>query len=193
MVYPAYINANKKLREGRKLPVSLCVADPIPAAMAACCANKLKLETVLENNKTYPRDFFNPGRIRVNLFKGKVDSGNGNEDAVMKSGEEESITSQNDATEGEEVKGVMTRTQLYKEIAAGVPEYTAMMKRQQMKVKNNSSNSSAASANSSISSNASNNAGQSGSSGGNKVAANGGGKASGKAGGKAKGKKKGKR
>ena len=102
VVYPVYMNRNRKICDGRKLPLSACCEDP-PAAVIAQCAARLSFQTVLEPMKKHPRDFFEPGRIRVRLFN---DDGS----AVKES--------------------VRTRLALYREISALVPSVKMEMDQQ---------------------------------------------------------------
>jgi len=65
VIYPIYLNVNKKISEGRKLPKSLCVEKPSVYDIADMCVF-LKLNYVIED-KCYSRDFWERGRVRVQL------------------------------------------------------------------------------------------------------------------------------
>jgi signal recognition particle subunit SRP19 len=65
IIYPIYINAKKKVSEGRKLPVAQCVDRPSVYDIADMCTF-LKLPFVIED-KCYSRDFWERGRVRVQL------------------------------------------------------------------------------------------------------------------------------
>lgn len=62
--YPAYIDSNKTLQEGRRIKKELCVPQPsIKDVMIAAKALGLKFVSI--PSKRYPRDFFNPGKMFV--------------------------------------------------------------------------------------------------------------------------------
>ena len=142
VVYPVYMNRNRKICDGRKLPLSACCEDP-PAAVIAQCAARLSFQTVLEPMKKHPRDFFEPGRIRVRLFN---DDGS----AVKES--------------------VRTRLALYREISALVPSVKMEMDQQRRLQQKNAGGkgkaSSAATTTSAAASGSSGGSGKSGKAGG---------------------------
>lgn len=70
VIYPIYINRAKKVSEGRKLPLELCVERPSVYDIADMCTF-LKLPFVIED-KCYSRDFWERGRVRIQM---KDDSG----------------------------------------------------------------------------------------------------------------------
>ncbi|KAF2749443.1 SRP19-domain-containing protein [Sporormia fimetaria CBS 119925] len=67
-LYPVYFDRNRTRAEGRRVGRELAVENPLAREMADAAAF-LGLETVLEPDKTHPKDWSNPGRIRVLLKK----------------------------------------------------------------------------------------------------------------------------
>ncbi|GLC46906.1 signal recognition particle 19kDa [Pleodorina starrii] len=65
IVYPQYLDANKTVAEGRRIPKDLACDAPFVSELYDCC-NLLKLESAIEA-KHYPRDWLPKGRIRVQL------------------------------------------------------------------------------------------------------------------------------
>ncbi|KAI9319126.1 signal recognition particle, SRP19 subunit [Dichotomocladium elegans] len=65
-VYPCYIDASKSIAEGRKIEKSKAVSDPHAYHMAVA-AQMLGLSVVYET-KRHPRDWANPGRVKIQLF-----------------------------------------------------------------------------------------------------------------------------
>eukprot|EP00400_MALV-I_sp_L67-5_P000807 gene807-984_t len=65
MVYPNYIDKNKTIPEGRRIPKEKAVENPQLEEIAEICRN-LGLKNVGEA-KCYPRDWLTPGRVRVEL------------------------------------------------------------------------------------------------------------------------------
>ncbi|GAB0491854.1 hypothetical protein MMPV_003109 [Pyropia vietnamensis] len=70
VIYPAYLNANYSFAQGRKIPKSAAVADPTITDVFEA-ARGLGVSLGVED-KCYPRDFFNRGRIRVQLWNTRV-------------------------------------------------------------------------------------------------------------------------
>ncbi|KAI9016385.1 signal recognition particle, SRP19 subunit [Phycomyces nitens] len=64
-VYPAYIDADKSVTEGRKISKSSAVKNPHAYHMALA-VQSMGLSVVYEGKK-HPRDWANPGRVRVQL------------------------------------------------------------------------------------------------------------------------------
>ena len=65
-LYPIYFDANKSRAEGRRVSKKLAVENPL--AREICDAIfRLGLQMVLEAEKTHPKDWANPGRVRVLL------------------------------------------------------------------------------------------------------------------------------
>ncbi|KAH6851237.1 signal recognition particle, SRP19 subunit [Chaetomium sp. MPI-CAGE-AT-0009] len=65
-LYPVYFDATRTRAEGRRVPKSLAVANPLAIDIVQACAG-LRLQTVLEAGKIHPKDWANPGRVKVNL------------------------------------------------------------------------------------------------------------------------------
>lgn len=74
VLYPAYFDANRSHKEGRRVPESLAVVNPLAQTIADACVS-LHLKCVFEPDKTHPQDYGNPGRVRVALkHEGKPES-----------------------------------------------------------------------------------------------------------------------
>ncbi|KAL5199763.1 hypothetical protein ABZP36_020966 [Zizania latifolia] len=67
-IYPVYINSKKTVAEGRRVAAGKACADPTCIEIADCCSY-LKIPHAIELDKAYPRDFFQVGRVRVQLKK----------------------------------------------------------------------------------------------------------------------------
>mmetsp|Transcript_39111 Transcript_39111/g.108659 ORF Transcript_39111/g.108659 Transcript_39111/m.108659 type:complete len:207 (-) Transcript_39111:87-707(-) len=67
LVYPCYLNSKRTTAEGRKVPLSHCVAEPNCKEISEVLV-KLSLKHVAEQSKRHPRDFFGWGRVRVCLW-----------------------------------------------------------------------------------------------------------------------------
>ena len=67
-LYPVYFDATRSRAEGRRVPSSLAVANPLAREIAQACS-LLGLSTLLEPEKTHPKDWANPGRVKVGLKK----------------------------------------------------------------------------------------------------------------------------
>jgi signal recognition particle subunit SRP19 len=65
-LYPIYFDKAKTRAEGRRVGRELAVENPLAREMADAAAN-LGLRTVFEPDKTHPKDWSNPGRVRVLL------------------------------------------------------------------------------------------------------------------------------
>ncbi|EAQ86937.1 hypothetical protein CHGG_08190 [Chaetomium globosum CBS 148.51] len=65
-LYPVYFDATRTRAEGRRVSRSLAVANPLAIDIVQACAG-LRLQTVLEAGKIHPKDWANPGRVKVNL------------------------------------------------------------------------------------------------------------------------------
>lgn len=64
VLYPVYFDAARSRAEGRRVSKSQAVANPLAVEVAAAC-QKLRLNPVLEPTKLHPKDWGNPGRVRV--------------------------------------------------------------------------------------------------------------------------------
>lgn len=67
-LYPVYFDASRTRAEGRRVPSSLAVRNPLAREIANACS-RLRLPTLLEPEKTHPQDWANPGRVKVGLKK----------------------------------------------------------------------------------------------------------------------------
>ncbi|KAF2194426.1 signal recognition particle, SRP19 subunit [Zopfia rhizophila CBS 207.26] len=65
-LYPIYFDKARTRAEGRRVGSGLAVENPLAREMADAAAS-LGLKTVFEPDKTHPKDWSNPGRIRVLL------------------------------------------------------------------------------------------------------------------------------
>ncbi|CAL9737405.1 signal recognition particle subunit Sec65p [Monosporozyma servazzii] len=66
IIYPCYFDKNRSHKEGRRVPLSLAVENPL-AITISDAVRGLGLATVYESDKMHPQDFGNPGRVRVFL------------------------------------------------------------------------------------------------------------------------------
>jgi signal recognition particle subunit SRP19 len=67
-LYPVYFDATRSRAQGRRVPASLAVANPLAREIATACS-RLRLPTLLEPDKVHPKDWANPGRVKVGLKK----------------------------------------------------------------------------------------------------------------------------
>ena len=67
-LYPVYFDANRSRAEGRRVSSKLAVKNPLAREIANACS-RLRLPTLFEPEKTHPKDWSNPGRVRVGLKK----------------------------------------------------------------------------------------------------------------------------
>ncbi|KAK1765554.1 hypothetical protein QBC33DRAFT_579667 [Phialemonium atrogriseum] len=75
-LYPVYFDASRSRAEGRRVSASLAVRSPLAAEIASAC-QRLRLAPVLEATKLHPKDWANPGRVRVLLKEGGGSDGAG--------------------------------------------------------------------------------------------------------------------
>lgn len=66
LLYPVYFDKNKTVSEGRRVPLELAVENPLGQTIAEAC-KYLTLPSIYEAHKTHPKDWANPGRVRVQL------------------------------------------------------------------------------------------------------------------------------
>ncbi|KKA30896.1 hypothetical protein TD95_004080 [Thielaviopsis punctulata] len=64
VLYPIYFDAARSRADGRRVSKDLAVANPLARTIAEACS-ALKLQPLLEPSKTHPKDWANPGRVRV--------------------------------------------------------------------------------------------------------------------------------
>ncbi|KAK1760641.1 signal recognition particle, SRP19 subunit [Echria macrotheca] len=65
-LYPVYFDATRSRSEGRRVSSSLAVRNPLATEIVAACA-RLGIPSVFEAGKLHPKDWANPGRVKVNL------------------------------------------------------------------------------------------------------------------------------
>ncbi|KAH6891169.1 signal recognition particle, SRP19 subunit [Thelonectria olida] len=65
-LYPVYFDATRSRQEGRRVPKDLAVKNPLAREIANACS-RLQLPTLLEPEKVHPKDWANPGRVKVGL------------------------------------------------------------------------------------------------------------------------------
>ena len=65
-LYPIYFDANKTRQQGRRVGIESAVANPL-AREIVDAVQSLGLRTVFEPGKMHPKDWSNPGRVRVGL------------------------------------------------------------------------------------------------------------------------------
>lgn len=65
-LYPIYFDASRTRAEGRRVPKSQAVANPLAREIATACA-ALRVSPVFEAHRAHPQDWANPGRVRVHL------------------------------------------------------------------------------------------------------------------------------
>lgn len=66
VIYPHYLDSKRKQVEGRKIPISKAVESP-SAKEVFEAVRKLGLKTQLEMDKSYARDCWVRGRVRIEL------------------------------------------------------------------------------------------------------------------------------
>jgi signal recognition particle subunit SRP19 len=65
-IYPVYFDASRTRAEGRRVGKELAVENPLAREIVDAVAG-LGLKTVFEPGKLHPKDWSNPGRVRVLL------------------------------------------------------------------------------------------------------------------------------
>ncbi|KAK4224968.1 hypothetical protein QBC38DRAFT_484113 [Podospora fimiseda] len=65
-LYPLYFSSLHTRSAGRRVPSSLAIPNPLATNLVAACAD-LRLPTILEAGKTHPKDWSNPGRVKIDL------------------------------------------------------------------------------------------------------------------------------
>ncbi|KAI1750575.1 signal recognition particle, SRP19 subunit [Xylaria castorea] len=71
MLYPVYFDAARTRAQGRRVSASLAVKNPLAREIANACA-ALRLSPVFEAHRTHPKDWANPGRVRVALKEARA-------------------------------------------------------------------------------------------------------------------------
>ncbi|KAK0740522.1 signal recognition particle, SRP19 subunit [Schizothecium vesticola] len=69
-LYPIYFDATRSRAQGRRVPRSLAVRNPLATEIVSACA-ALRLPSVFEAGKLHPKDWANPGRVKVDLRRGQ--------------------------------------------------------------------------------------------------------------------------
>lgn len=69
-IYPVYFDKNRSRQEGRRVGIKGAVENPLAREISTACA-KLGLETLLEPDKFHPKDWSNPGRVKVRVKGGR--------------------------------------------------------------------------------------------------------------------------
>ncbi|KAG4306317.1 hypothetical protein PORY_000305 [Pneumocystis oryctolagi] len=67
IIYPIYFDSKRSIKTGRKVPINMAIIDPL-AKTIADGAKALGFSCVFEPDKTHPKDWTNPGRVRI-FFK----------------------------------------------------------------------------------------------------------------------------
>jgi len=65
-IYPIYFDKSRSRQEGRRVGTEGAVENPLAREISAACA-QLGLETLLEPDKLHPKDWSNPGRVKVRV------------------------------------------------------------------------------------------------------------------------------
>lgn len=74
-LYPLYFDARRSRRQGRRVARDLAVGDPLAVDLAQACA-RLGLAVRLEPEKRHPKDWANPGRVRIGALAAAPDVAN---------------------------------------------------------------------------------------------------------------------
>ncbi|KAG4440341.1 hypothetical protein IFR05_004193 [Cadophora sp. M221] len=70
-LYPVYFDVSRSRREGRMVGKELAVENPLAREIVNACAG-LGLETLFEPTKIHPKDWSNPGRVKIKLKGGRI-------------------------------------------------------------------------------------------------------------------------
>lgn len=73
-LYPVYFDATRTRAEGRRVPRSLAVDSPLAREIVNACRD-LRLQTLFEPEKTHPKDWANPGRVKVQPLRAGAQAG----------------------------------------------------------------------------------------------------------------------
>ncbi|KAK0370171.1 hypothetical protein CLIM01_12470 [Colletotrichum limetticola] len=83
-LYPIYFDARRTRAEGRRVPKSLAVENPIAREIVNACA-ALRLPTLFEPAKFHPKDWANPGRVKIRTrFNGQLGPDGGKASAASR-------------------------------------------------------------------------------------------------------------
>lgn len=69
-IYPVYFDVSRSRKEGRMVGKELAVENPLAREIVNACG-RLGLETLFEPTKIHPRDWANPGRVKIKLKGGR--------------------------------------------------------------------------------------------------------------------------
>jgi signal recognition particle subunit SRP19 len=65
-IYPVYFDKNRSRNEGRRVGIEDAVENPLAREIISAC-QMLRLETLFEPQKIHPKDWANPGRVKVKV------------------------------------------------------------------------------------------------------------------------------
>jgi signal recognition particle subunit SRP19 len=65
-LYPVYFDKTRSRAEGRRVGRENAVENPLAREIVAACG-RLRLETLFEPAKLHPKDWANPGRVKVKI------------------------------------------------------------------------------------------------------------------------------
>ncbi len=65
-LYPLYFDKNRSRAQGRRVGIENAVENPLAREIVAACG-RLRLETLFEPAKLHPKDWSNPGRVKIKL------------------------------------------------------------------------------------------------------------------------------
>lgn len=68
-VYPVYFDKNRSRKEGRRVGIEQAVENPLAREIVNACG-RLRLETLFEPTKIHPKDWANPGRVKIRIKGG---------------------------------------------------------------------------------------------------------------------------
>lgn len=71
VIYPIYFDSSRTRAQGRRVSSKLAVPNPLAYNLLAAAQNAFggtNLQMAFEPDKTHPKDWSNPGRIRVQLY-----------------------------------------------------------------------------------------------------------------------------
>ncbi|KAK9378319.1 signal recognition particle, SRP19 subunit [Kockiozyma suomiensis] len=66
ILYPVYFDVSRTHNEGRRVNSELAIENPLAHKIAEACSS-LGMRTFLDPQKTHPKDWANPGRVRIML------------------------------------------------------------------------------------------------------------------------------
>ncbi|KAI6709585.1 hypothetical protein JHW43_007909 [Diplocarpon mali] len=69
-IYPVYFDASRSRKQGRMVGKELAVVSPLAREIVNACG-RLGLETLFEPMKIHPKDWANPGRVKIKLKGGR--------------------------------------------------------------------------------------------------------------------------